>query len=275
MTIRRNKTMKITVENNNYVVQFPYDPLLVNLIKQNIPASGRSWDNARKAWIIAASEKGRAERAFGMSFPDIGNVKQIASVHLLTVHYLGQCKERAPGEVSAMALLNNGNWGAIFSEDVLRRWFEDDTSAKDNNNASLYAILGAKQNDDQNAIKTAYRRMAKQWHPDVCREPNANEMFLRIREAFDILSNPRSRGRYDAGLTFAASVDDNRSGRVIDKGAYRSPLRCGYILCEGIEQLGRVVVSKIISWDDIIDSAGRSMVSSWQLGDNSPTIIWS
>lgn len=271
--------MKITVENNNYVVQFPYDPMLVNLIKQNIPASGRSWDNARKAWIIAASEKSKAERALCMSFPDIVAAKPVSKAYLLVVHYLGQCKERAPGEVSAMALLNDGNWGAIFAEDVLRAWFEDDTSAKDNNNASLYAILGAKQNDEPDAIKTAYRRMAKQWHPDVCREPNANEMFLRIREAFDILSNPRSRGRYDAGLTFAASVDDKRSGRVdifsSANGAYRSPLRCGYILCEGIEQLGRVVVSKIISWDDITDSAGRSMVSSWQLGDKSPTIIWS
>jgi len=270
------KKFTIVIENGAYVVSFPYDPQAVDMLKRYIPASGRSWDNSRKSWIIAASEKQHAENALGVSLPDIIQAKPVPQVRLLAVHYLGQCKERAPGDVSAMAMLDNGNWGAIFSEAVLRAWFED-AHTDANTGATLYAILGAKQSDDADTIKTAYRRMAKQWHPDVCREPNANEMFLRIREAFDILSNPRTRGRYDAGLAFAASVDDNRGGRIDLPGntMYRSPLRCGYILCNGIEQLGRVIVSDIIAWDDITDNSGRSMVSSWQMGDKSPTIMWS
>jgi hypothetical protein len=269
------KNCVVKVENGNYAVSFPYDPATVEMIKRYIPNTGRSWDGIGKRWIIAGQYRREAENALGMTLPAITAVKITPVVKLLTVHYIGQCKERAAGDVSAMALLETGVWGAVFSESVLRAWFDDNTSANTPTGATLYAVLGAHQTDDLNAVKSAYRRMARQWHPDVCRESNANEMFLRIREAYDILSNSRGRSRYDAGLILAASVDDNRSGRVETSGMYRSPLRCGYILCEGVDNLGRMNVSNIIAWDDITRADGRAMVASWAPGGKSPIIAWS
>lgn len=269
------KNYIVRVENGNYSVSFPYDPVTVDMIKRYVPNTGRAWDGLGKRWIISGQYKREAENALGMTLPAITAVKLSPVVKLLTVHYIGQCKERAPGDISAMALLENKSWGAVFPEQVLRAWFDDQTNSSTPTQNTWYAVLGARQTDDADGIKSAYRRMARQWHPDVCREPNANEMFLRIREAYNILSNSRSRSRYDAGLILAASVDDKRSGRVETSGSYRSPLRCGFILCEGIENMGRLNVSNIIGWDDITRADGRSMVASWAPDGKSPIIMWS
>lgn len=272
----------VRIENNAYVVQFPYDPMAVQMLKAAIPSTGRSWDNARKCWIISADYQRQAQNALGMSFPDIAKTPAVKGVKLLTVHYLGQCKERAPGDISAMGLLHTGNWGAIFPVDVLTTWFENpDEVTVPAGVVTLYAVLGAHPKDDAAMLKKAYFRMMKQWHPDICHEPDANKMTLRIREAYDILSNPRSRGRYDAGLALEATIDKNfdkgssmRLDSVQDVSIYRSPLRCGHILAEGVDSLGRFVVSRILGWEDISDAQGRVMVSSWRMGDKEPVIIW-
>ena len=270
------KNFSVTIENNSYRVEFPYDPTAVAQIKRYIPNTDRAWDGGRKCWIIAGSQKKNAEIALGMSFPDIIAKKQVAEMRLLEVRYLGQCKERAPGDYSAMGLLKNGQWGVIFSQDVLQAWFEDGGSVKSTPDTpqSLYAVLGARQSDDETAIKKAYFRMVKQWHPDVCKEPDANRMFLRIREAYDILRVPRSRGRYDAGLALEASIRKSEPVQNYRDDNYRSPLRCGWIMAEGVESIGRFVVSKIIGWEDIVNAAGQTLVSSWRMGDKSPTEMW-
>jgi len=60
----------------------------------------------------------------------------------------------------------------------------------------------------------------------------------------------------------------------VSQGIYRSPLRCGHILAEGVESLGRFVVSRILGWEDISDAQGRVMVSSWRMGMDKPEIVW-
>lgn len=273
----KSSLASVQIENGAYVVSFPYDPMSVQMLKNAIPSTARSWDNNRKCWIIAAEYQRQAQNALGMSFPDIAKTPAVKVTKLLTVHYLGQCKERAPGDISAMGLLSNGVWGAIFPVDVLTAWFENPGEAKQPAGVlTLYSVLGARPQDDESTIKKAYYRMMKQWHPDLCHELDAHKMTLRIREAYDVLSNPRSRGRYDAGLALEASISPSKNNqRVVYQDAiYRSPLRCGHILAEGVESLGRFVVSRILGWEDIQDAQGRVMVSSWRMGMDKPEIIW-
>ena len=274
------KDFTVTIENGAYCVKFPYDPAAVNAIKTRIPSTGRSWNNDRKAWIIAADQKRNAEAALGMTFPDIAQSAPVKVTRLLEVHYIGQCKERAPGDISAMGLLSTGNWGVVFPESTLRAWFEDDTNLGGQWAVTLYAILGAKQSDTPDALKSAYRRMVKQWHPDVCREPDAHTRFLKLQEAWAILGDPRKKSRYDAGLALEMSINQN-----ISKGSslrqdyhrsdlYRSPLRCGYIMAEGVESLGRFVVSSIMGWEDVVNERGQTLVVSWQMGEKEPVKVW-
>ena len=55
---------------------------------------------------------------------------------------------------------------------------------------------------------------------------------------------------------------------------YRSPLRCGLIMFEGIEKVGRLEVSKILAWEDIVKN-GKTLVVSWPMGAKEPVEMWS
>lgn len=62
-----------------------------------------------------------------------------------------------------------------------------------------YAILGVPRDADEQAIKSAYRRLARQYHPDVNPDKaTATEKFKEINEAYTVLSDPEKRRRYDA-----------------------------------------------------------------------------
>ncbi len=60
-----------------------------------------------------------------------------------------------------------------------------------------YAVLGIPRNATADEIKRAYRKMARQYHPDLNHEPDAEERFKEINEAYEVLSDPEKRAMYD------------------------------------------------------------------------------
>jgi molecular chaperone DnaJ len=62
----------------------------------------------------------------------------------------------------------------------------------------LYEILGVGRDASDDDIKKAYRRLAREYHPDVNPDPAAEERFKEIAGAYEILSDPQKRQRYDA-----------------------------------------------------------------------------
>jgi DnaJ-class molecular chaperone len=66
--------------------------------------------------------------------------------------------------------------------------------------ADLYSELGVPRTADAATIKRAYRKLAKELHPDQNKDnPKAAERFKRITGAYDILSDPEKKGKYDRG----------------------------------------------------------------------------
>ncbi|HEU4620536.1 MAG TPA: DnaJ C-terminal domain-containing protein [Gammaproteobacteria bacterium] len=61
-----------------------------------------------------------------------------------------------------------------------------------------YKVMGVARGAAQDEIKRAYRRLARKFHPDVSKEPNAEERFKQINEAYDVLSDAEKRTAYDA-----------------------------------------------------------------------------
>jgi len=60
-----------------------------------------------------------------------------------------------------------------------------------------YQILGVSRDADKDEIKRAYRRLARKYHPDVNKDKGAEEKFKEISRAYEVLSEPDVRGRYD------------------------------------------------------------------------------
>jgi curved DNA-binding protein len=60
-----------------------------------------------------------------------------------------------------------------------------------------YEIMGVKREATQDEIKRAYRKLARKYHPDVSKEPRAEEKFKELGEAYEVLKDPEKRAAYD------------------------------------------------------------------------------
>lgn len=75
--------------------------------------------------------------------------------------------------------------------------------------ADPYSILGVSKGADDKTIKLAYRKLAKELHPDKNKDnPKASERFSEVTQAYDLLSDPKKRGQYDRG-----EIDENGQPR--------------------------------------------------------------
>jgi curved DNA-binding protein len=70
-----------------------------------------------------------------------------------------------------------------------------------------YAILGVKRDAPADEIKTAYRKLARKYHPDVSKEKDAEEKFKEVSEAYETLKDAEKRAAYDQLGTYRPGQD--------------------------------------------------------------------
>ena len=269
----------LTIEQNMLLVSTPYDQGLVASIK-SLPHSERKYDAGRKIWLVdpkhAPTVAQWIEGYLGdkVSIPPMPSVGITHVKQYLRVRYIGACKARSDGTSSAFGLLGD-DWKIIFPEQTLRDFF-DGSRATPGERESFFSLLGISRSATPDEVSNGFRRMAKQWHPDVYHEENAAEIFMKIKTAYDILSDSNKRARYEAGLALEAMTVKEPLPRSINETqyGYRCPLRSGKILIEGVNKLSMIEVSKIFSWDDIVDNQGRVLITSWPKGAKEPVEEW-
>jgi len=267
---------RITIEQGAYALRGPKNWPLIDAIK-TLPPKFRRWDGSTMAWIIAPEViKQVAEmiRQAGYPVPVIPPFKSADAIFTkeFTVDYIGMAKERDGKPASALGSIK-GYWSIEFPESVLREWFDKNKTTKLHSGQTHYQVLCVVESASDADIKAAHRRLARQWHPDVCQEDGAADKFREIQKAYEVLST--NRARYNAGLYFEREAQRHqseitapqtgsrygRNSKFADN--YRPPLRCGLITVEGRQSGYKFTVSKIVSWDDITDGAGSIMVSTW------------
>jgi len=251
----------VEVRDGQLLLRTPYSPAIVAAIKTKIPATGRRWEPAERAWLIDPAYGSEVEAIAGVPVPTVAPACNPVTT-VIDLRYLGRLKRRDDDSESAYGW-TSGGWNAIFPKAPLYAWFG--VTDRPGESGTLYARLGVGTNTPGAEIKKAFKRLARQWHPDVCREPDAAGQFAAIREAYDLLSDPAMRARYDAGLQFEAMA--RQAGAIEARGhGWTPPLRCGYVLASARQTLGRLVVDQILAWEDITDAAGRVLVTSWPAG---------
>jgi len=93
-----------------------------------------------------------------------------------------------------------------------------------------YKTLGVERDADKAAIKKAYRKLARKYHPDVSKESDAEAQFKAVSEAYNVLKDDEKRAAYDElGANWQAGQDfhtppgwqQEHAGFAHDGGSYR------------------------------------------------------
>src|SRR5919109_2280678 len=198
---------QLTPDSGGIAVKTPYDPGFVADLKSSIPYTDRRWKQDSKTWVVTPSHGATLQNLCNKYFGEMPllptglNTRPTITQKIIDVRYICATKDRGGDERSAYGWHGDG-WNVLFPETVLRAWF--DAPAYPDEQPTLYSVLACSRSATADEIKSAYRRMALQWHPDRCKEPNAQEQFIAIQRAYEILS--KNRERYDAGLTLEASL---------------------------------------------------------------------
>ncbi|CAN6475711.1 unnamed protein product [Victoria cruziana] len=158
------------------------------------------------------------------------------------IHWDNQNEGWVGGKSSAAGEQKEENFGEKFSE-LLK-----DTAG------SHYEFLGVSAQADLEEIKAAYRRLTKEYHPDTTTMPlkAASDKFMRLREAYDVLSNEEKRRFYDWSLAQEAA----------SRQAERMKLR----LEDPYEQ-------DVKNWESVPDTVDRLGGKNMKLSDQTLTAI--
>jgi len=118
-----------------------------------------------------------------------------------------------------------------------------------------YKILEINPNSTKDEIRKAYRRLAKQWHPDMNKSENAHDKFIEITEAYEILIDDHNRAHYDAmrnNTYYSKNESDfyDKQEEARSKGEYYSSISFEEFLLKAFEVIAEVGKATLFGEDE-------------------------
>ena len=249
---------------------------LVDEFKAAIPPGARKWNKGysrreKGHWEIASTHFQTVvdlSEAYGFEIDVFGEISQPESKqYRIELEYMGLVRHRG-GDMYTSSGWVEGGWNTSFTLDVLQNWFK--FSINPGQMPTLFSVVGVDQLLTglafDTALKKAYRRAARTWHPDINKEPEAHETFQKINDAYEQLKDPVFRKRYAAGLKFQSDVESGSAVHGSNAINWRPPLRCGVLTIQATKAMGKYTVEKIFDWQDIRDGKGKTLVTYWKPG---------
>lgn len=258
-------TVKVTAATEAYRVISPYNAKFVEELKSSIPALCRKWDANAKCWYVTYAYGDLLKTLIAANYGTDVELPTVTAQPDMAYRSTFQADYIANPKNGVASVYCDGGWYVKIAEKTLREWFKQE----ENVSPTLYAVLGIVESSTPLEIKSAYKRSARQWHPDICKEPDAREMFEKIKSAYDVLSEPIARNRYNAGLALEKLTQwQHKTGK---RSQFTPNLRCGKLTVTATRELGILSVSEILAWEDITDVSGNTMISFWS-GDTFSTV---
>lgn len=263
------------VENGCIVITSEYNTSFITQIKSRFNDGDIEWDG--KSWWIRIRNRSDWLALNVIVFDTIGGALPSPSSDLyqfdpkrqlrdFEVYYVGSTRIRKNGSDVAFGYVKREDqcWYVVFPKSVLKRFFGASTEPEEN--VDLFALLGVPKTATQAELKYSYRELAKRYHPDV--NSADSETFIRINEAYSVLSDPQQRTIYTASLKWLESAEieeDKEEAR--DLTTYTPPKNCGVVRCVGYPLMSRFMVENILDWKPIVSKDGRTLFTYWVQDD--------
>ena len=107
-----------------------------------------------------------------------------------------------------------------------------------------YEILGVARDASEDEIKTAYRKLASIYHPDVSKDPNANEKMAQINEAYSTLRDSSKRANYDQ---YGSNEGTNSTSYNYNPNRAYYEYASGYVFPRNAFSFGRVILGLLFA----------------------------
>lgn len=260
-------------------VSFPYVKGLNNYVKKWIPSSERRYCPITKRWFFNKfylNNVANGIKQFGL-FPvivDLGG-ESGNNTQEFVIEYLKITYTKKDGTFYKLYLRNRHI--ANLPDYQMKQWWLDNPYNKPKplsaEASNFYKLLEVDQHCKIEEIKESYRQLAMQFHPDTSTELDAHEIFVRLNSAYEVLTNPIKRKKYDAGITYARMINENGSSVTSRSRFTEPPVKCGRVKAVGKFHLGLFVIDKVLKWQDIIKD-GKLMASHFNTVTNNYEITW-
>lgn len=259
--------------------QSNFDRQSLDTMKELIPWFAREWNKPDKCWLI--------EPQFMTDLINLASLYHHSNLTPIPLNqrimrpfrvkaqlmYIGAPKMAGGIEYCSGKGINDQWYRYAFIDNSMREWFEPGKTIEPDAEQTWYEILGILKSATPEEVKKGFRMASMTWHPDRNKDPAAHDMFIAIKAAYDGLSEPATRAKYDAFLTLQASIPKKRDGNPYKK-EWRPPVRCGELTISGNMAGQAYLVNKIEAWQPIVNAAGMTMVSQWDKALNEAVVTW-